>query len=191
MTIDDAIEKQEKYISDFEKCKTMHAVTLWEMHCIEERRQLVEWLKDYKRLLEQESCEDVISRQAVLDAMYELCDTGETLRENPYRDNPYIDAITDAIYELPSVTPAERIRHCKDCKWWKDSDGVFRRGIGAESSCPFNTKEIYEGDAYCYRFESKESEGNGVLEQLAEKQNNLSATNKAWSDAIEKNGYVN
>lgn len=27
--------------------------------------------------------------------------------------------------------------------------------------------------------------------KLAEKQNNLLATNKAWSDAIEKNGYVN
>jgi hypothetical protein len=34
-------------------------------------------------------------------------------------------------------------------------------------------------------------EDKGVLEQLSEKQNNLSATNKAWSDAIEKNGYVN
>ena len=31
----------------------------------------------------------------------------------------------------------------------------------------------------------------GVLEQLAEKQNSLLATTKAWSDAIEKNGYVN
>lgn len=31
----------------------------------------------------------------------------------------------------------------------------------------------------------------GVLEQLAGEQNNLLATTKAWSDAIEKNGYVN
>ena len=31
----------------------------------------------------------------------------------------------------------------------------------------------------------------GVLEQLAEKQNNLLGITKAWSDAIEKNGYVN
>ena len=31
----------------------------------------------------------------------------------------------------------------------------------------------------------------GVLEQLAEEQNNLLASTKAWSDAIEKNGYVN
>ena len=34
-------------------------------------------------------------------------------------------------------------------------------------------------------------EDKGVLEQIAEKQNSLSAVNKAWSLAIEKNGYVN
>lgn len=37
----------------------------------------------------------------------------------------------------------------------------------------------------------KDKQSKGVLEQIAEKQNNLSATNKAWSDVIEKNGYVN
>lgn len=35
--------------------------------CAKEHRQLAEWLKDYKRLLEQEPCEDAISRQAVLE----------------------------------------------------------------------------------------------------------------------------
>ena len=34
--------------------------------CAEEHRQLAEWLKDYKRLLEQEHCEDAISRQAAI-----------------------------------------------------------------------------------------------------------------------------
>lgn len=51
--------------------------------------------------------EDLISRQAVLDALYELCDTGETLIENPWRDNPHIDALVDAIEQLPSVNPQE------------------------------------------------------------------------------------
>ena len=37
----------------------------------------------------------------------------------------------------------------------------------------------------------KDKQSKGVLEQIAEKQNNLSATNKAWSDVIKKNGYVN
>lgn len=48
--------------------------------------------------------------------------------------------------------------HCKDCKWWKDSDGAFRRGIGAESRCPLNRVEVYEGSGYCYMFEPQESE---------------------------------
>lgn len=48
--------------------------------------------------------------------------------------------------------------HCKDCKWWKDSDGIFRRGIGAESKCPINRIEVYEGDGYCFMFEPMESE---------------------------------
>ena len=48
--------------------------------------------------------------------------------------------------------------HCKDCKWWKDSDGAFRRGIGAESICRINTDEVYQGEGYCYLFEPQESE---------------------------------
>ena len=44
---------------------------------------------------------------------------------------------------------------CKDCKHWKDSDGVYRRGIGAKSKCPINIKEVYEGNFYCKDFERK------------------------------------
>ena len=49
----------------------------------------------------------------------------------------------------------------------------------------------YDADKYCPKCGRKMYEDRGVLEQLAEKQNNLSATNKAWSNFIEKNGYVN
>lgn len=49
--------------------------------------------------------------------------------------------------------------HCKDCKWWRDSDGVYRRGVGADSRCPINLKEVYEGIGYCFMFEPQESEG--------------------------------
>lgn len=55
--------------------------------------------------LEQQTCEDAVSREAVLDAMYALCDTGETLKENPWRDNPYIDAVVETIERIPSVNP--------------------------------------------------------------------------------------
>ena len=45
--------------------------------------------------------------------------------------------------------------HCKDCKWWKDKDGVYRRGIGAESKCPINRREVMEGMGYCFMFEHR------------------------------------
>ena len=51
--------------------------------------------------------------------------------------------------------------HCKDCKWWKDSDGAYRRGVGVESQCPINRKEVFEGNGYCYLFEPQESEDEG------------------------------
>lgn len=51
-----------------------------------------------------------------------------------------------------------KIGYCKDCKWWKDSDGAYRRGIGAESQCPMNRIEVYEGNGYCFLFEPQESE---------------------------------
>jgi hypothetical protein len=64
---------------------------------------------DFEEPCKQEPCEDCVSRQAVLDDMYELCNTEETLEENPWRDNPHIDAITDAIENLPSVTPQQKV----------------------------------------------------------------------------------
>ena len=64
-----------------------------------------------------------------------------------------------ALSDLPSVTPQElNIEHCKDCKRWKDSDGEYRRGVNAESQCPINRKEVYEGNGYCFLYEPQESE---------------------------------
>ena len=67
------------------------------------------------------------------------------------------------------------------------------------SECGFNLdpqtwhQELhqYGADKYCPKCGRKMYEDKGVLEQLSEKQNNLLTTTKAWSDAIEKNGYVN
>lgn len=61
---------------------------------------LTPWNKEFTEVLndvlEQEPCGDTVSRQAVIDAMFGLCDDGE---------NPHIDAITDTIERIPSVTP--------------------------------------------------------------------------------------
>lgn len=73
----------------------------------------------------------------------------EWLSENSQR---YVDACKLAIDALEQ----EPIGHCKDCKHWKDSDGIYRRDIYAESKCPMNCKEVYEGTGYCFLFESNE-----------------------------------
>ena len=70
-----------------------------------------EALSKGRDILKSEPCEDAISRQAAIDAMYALCDTGENLKENPWRDNPHIDGITDALDNLPSVTPKPKTGH--------------------------------------------------------------------------------
>lgn len=41
---------------------------------------------------------------------------------------------------------------------YEDSDGSYRRGIGAESECPMNRIEVYEGTGYCFMFEPQGSE---------------------------------
>lgn len=64
--------------------------------------------------------------------------------------NPYILTIGNGT-SLPKG-------RCKDCRWWKDSDGAYRRGIGAESHCPINHEEVYAGNGYCFMFEPQESE---------------------------------
>ena len=56
-----------------------------------------------------------------------------------------------------------KIGHCKDCKWWKDSDGAYRRGVRAESQCPINRREVFEGNGYCYLFEPLESPKHSTL----------------------------
>ena len=48
----------------------------------------------------------------------------------------------------------------------------------------------YGADKFCPKCGEKMYEDKGVLEQLADEQNSLLATTKAWSDAIEKWGDI-
>ena len=66
---------------------------------------------------------------------------------------------------MPSVLPKadKSIIYCRDCKWWRESDGTYARGLHAESKCPMNRKEVYEGTGFCYMAEPKvESEDNNA-----------------------------
>lgn len=80
---------------------------------------MVDFFDTIIKALEQEPCEDAVSRQAAIDAMYSICGDG-TLKENEWRDNPHIDSIIDALNELPSVS-TEKIGH-----WVKSKDGYMR-----------------------------------------------------------------
>ena len=117
------------------------------------------------KALEQEPCEDAISRQAVLDAIdakaWEFCNylisKGRNDEQKPV--SLFADNLRECIREdLPPVTPQQKTGYCRDCKWWKDSDGAYRRGIDAKSKCPMNRIEVYEGNGYCFMFEPQESE---------------------------------
>lgn len=61
-----------------------------------EFKQLAEWLKDYKRLKEQEPCEDAISRQAVLEYI-----EGSEAELGHSSEN---ELVCQYIKELPPVT---------------------------------------------------------------------------------------
>jgi hypothetical protein len=116
MTIEEAIKRaEETAIGEDELCKRYDRASGYSRshdetirttdakRCekiAQEHRQLAEWLKDYKRLLENSSeiptgSDDCISRQAVEDAMY---DATRAMDLNYGQIMDYID-------NLPSVTP--------------------------------------------------------------------------------------
>ena len=100
--------------------------------------------------------EDCISRQTVIDSIRNY------FHDEYYQRTSIQDCrdclIEDVIKSLPPVTQQPKMGRCKDCRWWKDNDGAYRRGIGAESHCPINHREVYAGNGYCFMFEPQESE---------------------------------
>ena len=71
--------------------------------------------------------------------------------DEPFKAKEHVDEILAKINgQLLEVV------RCKDCKYWRDSDGEYRRGVHAESKCPINSKDVFEGHAYCSYGERKE-----------------------------------
>ena len=125
----------------------------------EEGLQTVEALDMAIKVLLQDPCENVISREDVLKLIYDFKEKHTEDRENhPINYGTLLDLIR-LIRELPLVNSHSKTGYCKDCKWWKDSDGAYRRGVKAESQCPINRREVLESNGYCYVFEPQESEG--------------------------------
>lgn len=101
MTIDDAIKGFETFaeLLEVEKDFLNDSEISEEM---EKQKQLAEWLKDYKRLKEQEPCEDAVSRQAVIETIF-VQGSAEKLEI----DFAKLLLLQRAIKALPSVTPQE------------------------------------------------------------------------------------
>jgi hypothetical protein len=99
--------------------------------------------------LEQDTSDTLINIQTLKDQMIK------------YGFNAPDMTVTEFVEDLFSVKSLEqepKIGYCKDCKWWKDSDGVYRRGGDAESQCPINRREVFDGNGYCYMYDQQESE---------------------------------
>lgn len=94
-------------------------------------------------LISIEQSDDCVSRQALMSAF-------------PISDSYTLEDICKTISFMPPVTPTHET--CKDCKHWKDSDGVYRRGISAESKCPLNILQVFDGNFYCADFEKRGNE---------------------------------
>ena len=127
------------------------------------------------KAVEQESSDDCINRQAVKEFVeyIQTIKDKHNLEGSPINYGTICDLVSrgwklleseKVIYGLcpvgENIYYCTKIRYCRNCRWWKDSDGIYRRGIEAESKCPMNRKEVYEGNGYCYMFELKESEAS-------------------------------
>ena len=109
------------------------------------RKMLIDQIANEKK---QQSCDDAISRQAAIDAIY-ACYIGgkEAVDKAPYSDHyaEGIDEAVNAVYELPSVTVQE-----KTGRWIKNIDSYGNKHF----TCPFcehdiATKASTWEDNYC------------------------------------------
>jgi hypothetical protein len=108
--------------------------------------------------------DDTISRKATILAMedtnwYHINKDGQLVHGANSKDNEPLYKAKDVyavLNTMPSAQP--EIIRCKECKYWKDSDGVYRRGFDAESKCPLNLKKVYEGTFYCGMAERRTDE---------------------------------
>ena len=135
MTIDEAIEM---YTSNAE-----HERTHGNLQGCLDFRQLAEWLKDYKRLKEQEPCEDAISRQAVLDTISELNAISFYEAQEDSKECYY--EIRQAIKDLSPVKPQVQTGHWKrismdkyseHAKYWYRCDKCGKDNLGNTDWCP-------------------------------------------------------
>ena len=154
MTKDEAI----KYLNEFIVLKKISNIT---------EEKAIECFKLAVEALEQESCEDVISR-AEAEAIFRNARSKlnpsdyKTADEFNTKDLMLLNA-EQLIHLLPSVKPQEpKLGHCKECKYFEYDSVANVDGISlivAHEICKrwgngCKTKE----DGYCFMFEPQERE---------------------------------
>lgn len=174
MTIDEAIRHAEEVAEGYEEDISKWEYTLSEYRkrecveqttiprcekalnrckqCASEHRQLAWWLRDYKRLKEQEPSDDCISRQAVLTEIFK-----KPAWHNSDGSYYHADDIRDAVNSVKPQTG-----HCKNCKYFEYDSVAKVDGIPlivAHEICNkwgdgCKTRE----DGYCFLFEPNMSE---------------------------------
>ena len=129
-------------------------------------RQFAEWLKDYKRLKEQEPCDDAVSRQAVLDGV----DRYIAKAQSTCTVDDFYSFAELVVKALPSVRPQEsepktgqwkRIsmdRYTTHAQYWYECDKCGEHNLGNTDFCPY---------CGCRMVEPKESETwHGIHAQI-------------------------
>jgi DNA-directed RNA polymerase subunit RPC12/RpoP len=126
--------------------------------CGKEHRQLTEWLKDYKRLKEQEPSDDAISRSEITSKIEEWADgfeNGEYFSGHSVADA--IRVCSGMADELPSVMPLH-----KKGKWIKEYDNSALDGLYHCSICGrklwIHNEESVSDYPYCHCGAEMESE---------------------------------
>jgi hypothetical protein len=126
--------------------------------------QIAEWLKDYKRMLQQEPCEDCISRQAVLEAIdvkaWEFCDYLISKNRNDEQKpvSHFADNLRECVREtLPPVTPQPKTGHwiicltnadtfhhceCSECSSWAGEVTDYCPHCGARMVEPQESEDV-------------------------------------------------
>lgn len=130
MTIDEAIKHCMDIAETQEMCSNGKK-------CAKEHRQLAEWLKELKALKEQESCEDCISRQAVLDGLASIA----KVKAKSDAQKSLMGRVMFFTEHLPPVTPQPKmgqwIRMKAYEKWGcSECHTVFRFTFKEHDYCP-------------------------------------------------------
>jgi ArsR family metal-binding transcriptional regulator len=112
MTLDEAIKHAEEVADEKKKeACNLYDVKNYEesrecIWCSEEHRQLADWLKDYKRLKEQQPCKDTIRRTEVMKVLSDFV----TLEKYIDKHNHItFEPLEQMINMLPSVNPESKI----------------------------------------------------------------------------------